>query len=228
MVSVRRIAIPIFWVMLSVHFVHGQDLSSYREFQLGTNLPVIAKQAGLETSAAKVIHERPALIQELTWHSPLSFGSSPQTDSVKTTVFTFYNGQLSRLVISYDPNKTKGLTDEDLVEAISAKYGTGIRPAAEKTVSSSQEYNNNERVIAVWEDSQYAFTLFRSPYQAAYGVIGVSKQLDSVAQAAKAEAIRLDQQEAPARETKRRQKLDGDERASQERARIENKPTFRP
>lgn len=81
---------------------------------------------------------------------------------------------------------------------------------------------------AVWADSQYSFTLFRSPYKGAYGVIGVSKQLDTLAQAANVEAIRLDQQDAPARETKLRQKLDEDERASQEKARLNNKPNFRP
>src|SRR5207344_2120458 len=104
--------------------------------------PIVARQAGLDPSAATVIHERPALIQELNWYSPLSFSSSAQADSVKTTLFTFYNGQLSRLVISYDPNKTKGLTDEDMVDAISVKYGTAIRPAAEKSMASSAEFNN--------------------------------------------------------------------------------------
>jgi hypothetical protein len=228
MVKVRSVAISLFWVALSVNFVYAQELSGYREFQFGAQLPIVARQAGIEPSAAKVIHERPALIQELNWYSPLSLSSSPQADSVKTTLFTFYNGQLSRLFISYDPNKTKGLTDEDMVDAISVKYGTATRPAAGKSISSSQEFNDNERVIAVWEDSKYSFTLFRSPYQGAFGVIGVSKQLDTLAVAANLEAIRLDGQEAPARETKRREKLDDEERASQEKARLNNKPNFRP
>lgn len=228
MIRAWSLAISLFWVVLAANFVSAQELSSYREFQFGMQLPIVAKQAGLELSAAKVIHERPALIQELNWYSPLSFSSSPQADSVKTTLFTFYNGQLSRLVIGYDPNKTKGLTEEDMVDAISVKYGTATRPAAEKTVASSQEFNDNEQVIAVWEDPQYSFTLFRSPYQGAYGVIGVSKQLNTLALAANVEAIRLEDQEAPARETKRRQKLADEERASQEKARLNNKPNFRP
>lgn len=41
------------------------DLSKYRNFQLGTTLPTVAKQAGANPSQAKVIHRRPALIQEL-------------------------------------------------------------------------------------------------------------------------------------------------------------------
>jgi hypothetical protein len=59
-------------------------------------------------------------------------------------------------------------------------------------------------------------------------VIGVSKELNTLALAANLEAIRLDEQDAPARETKRRQKLDEEEHASQEKARLNNKPNFRP
>lgn len=228
MIRARTVAISLFWIALSVNFISAQELTGYREFQFGMQLPFVARQAGLDPSAAKVIHQRPALIQELTWYSPLSFSTSPQADSVKTTLFTFYNGQLSRLVISYDPNKTKGLTDEDMVDALSVKFGTATPPVAEKNISSSQEFNDNKRVIAVWEDSKYSFTLFRSPYLGALGVIGVSKQLDSLALAANVEANRLDEQEAPVRETKRRQKLDDEERASQEKARLNNKPNFRP
>jgi len=224
---VRRIAIPIFWIMFSVHFVHAQDLSGYREFQFGMDLPAIAKQAGLEPSTAKVIHKRPEVIQELTWQSPFSRSSSPQADSVKTTLFSFYNGQLSRIVVSYDPYKTKGLTADDMVEAISVKYGVATKPAGESTISSSQVYNDNKVVIARWEDSQYSITLFHSSYQADFGLIALSKRLDVLAQAANIEAVRLDEQEAPQREIERKKKLDEENRAAQEDARAVNKPTFR-
>ena len=43
------------------------DLSKYRNFQLGTDLSTVAKQTGVNPSEAKVIHRRPALIQELEW-----------------------------------------------------------------------------------------------------------------------------------------------------------------
>src|SRR5689334_6377240 len=112
MLRARTLAIVLFWVAFAANVVRAQELSSYREFQFGSQLPVVAKQAGLESSAAKVIHERPALIQELNRYSRLSATSSPEADSIKTTLFTFYNGQLSRLLISYDPAKTKGLTEQ--------------------------------------------------------------------------------------------------------------------
>lgn len=70
--------------------------------------------------------------------------------------------------------------------------------------------------------------LFRSPYQATYGLVISSTKLDVVARAAAAEGARLDIVEAPQREADRlRQKAD-DKRVSDAKARETNKATFRP
>jgi len=214
---------------LSAPLIHAQDLSRYWEFQFGMNLPAIAKQAGLEESAAQIIHQRPALIQELKWEPQISPNSSPPADAVKTILFSFYNDQLFRIVVNYDRYKTKGLTDKDMIEALSAKYGTATRPTAKIIVFSSTEvYNDSESVVARWEDSQYSFNLFRSTYQPTFGMLVFSKRLDPLAQTAIAEAIRLDEQGAPQREIERQRTQDKADRAEQEKARIENKVAFRP
>jgi hypothetical protein len=140
------------------------DLSRYREFQFGMNLPAVAKMAGLKPSAARLIHQRPAVIQELQWRPQGFLVSSAQADSVKEILFSFYNGELFRIVVNYDRYKTEGLTTEDMVEAISAQYGTATKPEAEIIFSSSKVYNDSEVIIARWEDSQYSFNLFRSSY----------------------------------------------------------------
>jgi hypothetical protein len=212
---------------VSAPLIDTRDLSRYREFQFGMGLPAIAKEADLESSEAKVIHRRPALIQELNWQPPLSLTSS-QADPVKTIFFSFYNGELFRIVVNYDRYKTQGLTTEDVVKAISAKFGTATKPAAEIIFSSSQVYNDSEVVIARWEDSQYSFNLFRSSYQPTFGMIAFSKPLDALARAAVAEAIRLDEQEGPQREIERQKEEDAKDRAGQEKARLANRPNFRP
>ena len=227
MISARIVAISISWAVLSAPLIHAQDLSRYREFQFGMNLPAIAKQVHLEPSTAKVIHRRPALIQELTWQ-PQFYPTSSQADPVRTISFSFYNGELFRIVVNYDRYKTEGLSTEDVVEAISAKYGTATKPAAEVVFSSSQVYNDSEVVIARWEDSQYSFNLFRSSYQPTFGMVAFSKRVDALARAAVAEAIRLDEQEAPQREIERQKKQDAEDRAGQQKARLANKPNFRP
>jgi hypothetical protein len=210
--------------------VNSQDLSRYREFQFGMNLPAVAKEMGMKPSEARTLHERPAEIQELEWH-PQFFLGGPllRTDPVEEVLFSFYEGQLFRIVVNYDREKTERLTNEEMIEAIAAKYGTATRPTT-KTIrfSSSQVFNDSEKVIACWEDGQYSFNLYRSSYGPAFGMIAFSKRLDALARAAVTEAIRLDEQETPQREIALQKKQDAENRAEQEKARLANKPNFRP
>jgi hypothetical protein len=119
MISLRNIAISVFGAVITAAPTYSQDLSRYREFQLGTNLPAVAKQIRVKPSEAKAIHERPAVIQELEWRAPFT-DSSPSLDSVGNILFRFYNGELYRLVVTYDRERTEGMTAEDIVEAFSA------------------------------------------------------------------------------------------------------------
>jgi hypothetical protein len=196
MISLRRVAVLVFLIALSASWTRAQDLSSYRDFQFGMSLGAVAKQAGMNLDEAKTLHRRPALIQELWWEHSFS-GSAPRTDPVRAVVFSFCDGDLFRMVVNYDPYRTQGLTDEDMIGAISAKYGIAARPVAVSVFfSSSQVYNDNEKVIARWEDSQYSYNLYRSSNQPTFGMLIFSKRLDTLAQAAIVEAIRLDNQEA--------------------------------
>jgi len=214
---------------VSAPWIDTPDLSRYREFQFGMNLLAVAKQADRKASEARVIHQRPAVIQELEWRPSRSIGSSPQGDPVKEVLFSFYNGELFRMVVNYDQQKTEGLTDEDMIEAISAKYGTATRPDAKIILFSSlQVYNDSEKVIARWEDPRYSFNLFRSSYQPAFGMLVFSKQVDEQAQAAIVKAIRLDEQEAPQREIEQQKKEEEQSRLEQDKARLVNKAAFRP
>jgi hypothetical protein len=215
-------------VPISAPAMGGPDLSRYRGFQFGETLPAVAKQAGLDVSQVKVIHERPALLQELEWPIWLASNFSAPQDPVRTILFSFYNGELFRILVSYDPAATKGLTTEDLTEAISAQYGTATKPAIVEIVfSSTQVYNDSEAIIASWEDSQYSFNLYRSSYQPTFGMIAFSKALDALARTAAAEAIRLDAAEAPQREVQLQNQEDAKNRESLEKARQVNKSKFR-
>jgi hypothetical protein len=235
MISIRNIVISIFGVVISAPLSYSQDLSRYREFQFGADLLAVAKRAHVKPSEARVIHERPAVIQELAWQAPF-MNSSPRTDSVKEILFSFYNGELFRIVVTYDPERIAGMTAEDIIEAVSAKYGTVTRPAAEIILSSTQFYGDGEKIIsdrtekiiARWEDSQYSFDLFQPSYQSTFGMVMYSKRLDALARAAIVESVRLDKQEAPQREIERQKKKDEENRVKQEKARRISKPPFRP
>jgi hypothetical protein len=226
MSSVRYVALTILGCVLFAACSPAQDLSSYRGFQFGASLESIISQTGMRSDEAKIIHTRPALIQELEWRIRPSLDSpSTETDSVKSIVFSFYNGQLFRIAVSYNRERTEGLTDHDMIESISAKYGVAAKPSTKTiTFSSSQIYNDNEKVIACWEDAQYSFNLFRSTYEPTFGIVAFSKAADLLARAAVAQSIRQDQQEAPQR-LKDQAEVG---RIAQEKSRISNKAAFRP
>jgi hypothetical protein len=225
----RFLRIPLQADPVSAPVALAPDLSRYRDFQLGMNLLAVAKQANMKLSEARVIHQRPAVIQEMEWRSQRPLDSSLQTDPVQEVLFSFYNGELFRMVVNYDRYRTDGMTDEDMVEAISTKYGIATRPTAKMVLFSSfQVYDDSEKVIARWENSEYSFSLFRSSYQPTFGMLVLAKRLDSLAQSAITEANRLDEQEAPQREAERQKKQDGEDRAAQEKARLANKTVFRP
>jgi len=202
------------------------DLSKYRDVQLGTDLPTVAKQVGVSPTKAKVIHSRPALIQELAW-SPRPLGPFSQTESVQEVVFSFYDGELFRIAIDYDPYETEGMTVEDFVKAISAAYGTGEKPVATAAAAQSPAGNQQE-VLARWQDPQYCFDLIRASYGPSFRLVGVLKRLEAPAVAAITEAARLDDQEAPQRNAARIVSEKEVERARLEKARLLNTPNFRP
>ncbi|MGA2113805.1 MAG: hypothetical protein ABSH56_03530 [Bryobacteraceae bacterium] len=202
------------------------DLSKYRDFQFGTDLATVAKQAGTNPSDVKAIHSRPALIQELEWR-PQSLGASSQTESAQQVVFSFYDGQLFSIAVNYDRYETEGLTTNDLVEAVSATYGPATLPAApSKAVPGS--YGDQEEVLATWQDSLHRFDLVRAPYGRGFKLVGVLKAVEIQAQSANAEADRLDLNEAPQREAERLAKDSDIEQARLDKARLVNKSKFRP
>jgi hypothetical protein len=214
---------------VSAPLTYTKDLSRYREFQFGMNLVAVAKQADLNPSEARIVHQRPALIQELEWRPQRALDASSEAEPVKEVLFSFYNGELFRMLVNYDQYKTEGLTDQDMVEAISAKYGVATRPTAKIILFSSFHiYNDSEKVIARWEDTRYSFNLFRSSYQPKFGMVVFSKRLDALARLAVVEAIRRDEQEAPQREVDRLKKEAQETRATEEKARLANKANFHP
>src|SRR5580704_14345510 len=143
--------------VLSASLLCAGELSSYREFQLGASLPAIAKQTEMKPSDARVVHKRPELIQELEFQPRRLPGPSSELDSVDQILFTFYNGQLFRMLVSYDRRRTEGLPPDDMVEIISAKYVPATRGDAEIIFPSA--YNTKVAVLARWEDPEYSFNL---------------------------------------------------------------------
>jgi hypothetical protein len=137
------------------------------------------------------------------------------------------------VVANYDRQRTAGLTDADLIEAMTTAYGPRqplptARAAGRSPLSPRNGYSDDEQVIARWEDAESTVTLLRTRYPAAVSLVVLSKRLSGLAQSAEREAARLDRVEAPEREAARLQKEADETRVSAEKARPANKAIFKP
>lgn len=220
-------AVVILFGLLSTSVLYAADFSHYRGLQFGMNLADAAKQAGTLVADAKVVHLRPALIQEMEWQPHQSFPPDPvSNDPFKQGLMCFFKGELYRIIVTYDRYKIEGMTPDDMIEGISAIYGPASRPATEIVYHSN--YAEAAKVLARWEDSEYSYNLVRTGDQSSFAIVLYSKRLDVLAQAAIVEAARLDALDAPQREIdKEKDKAEAD-RVVLEKARSENKPNFRP
>jgi hypothetical protein len=203
MKMIGRASVLVAMIALWDPLIHGQDLSKYRNFSFGTSTASVLKLAQEKPADLVTIHTQPALIQELTWYPPLPFATPRPAEPVQKVLFSFYNGELYKMVVTYDSDAIKGLTNEDMIRILAAKYGTATRPPAEVNAPPDDLYGAKENVIARWEDPQYSLDLFRSSMLDTFEVVLCAKQLDSQAASAIAESVKLEREEAPQREAAR-------------------------
>ena len=231
MIGSRAVGVGILGLILSTPAVHGQGGSLYREFQSGGDVASVAALTGMSAAEAKTVHQRPAVLQDLQWRRPFTLSGPPAAplDPVQQIAFSFYNDQLFRLVIDYDHDRTEGLTDADMIEAISTMYGSTVNltPKTSRAGASQIEEESGTRV-ARWGDAEYSAVLYRSSYASGLRMIVTAVRLDALARVAEARALRLDDREAPQREIARQKKEADDARASHQKARVANKAAFKP
>lgn len=218
----RNVLICVAASLLCIPLAYGQDLSKYRGFSLGTSLIELSKQVNGKPADAQVIYQNPALIQQLTWLPVQSYPLPAKPESVQEIQFSFYDGELYRIAATYENLATDGLTAEDMVRAISAKYGTATLPVAAPVPTGV--IDTTTQPIAFWENAQYAMTLFHSPISESFQLVLYSKQLNVQADAAIAEAAKQEREGAPQREMARAKK----EADALETTRQANLKAFRP
>lgn len=152
------------WVLLGsvIAFapLHASPVfSHYRGVTLGDSLATAITALGAEAASVKVLHERPSLIEELTWR-PQRFisGMAVAADPLAEIVLTFHVGQLVRIAATYDRDRTHGLTDEDLRELVGNVYGvallpsraTAARPAADRGIIGS--WGDDDTRVVLWTE----------------------------------------------------------------------------
>ena len=228
MFSLNRVGIVVACVLFLAPGAAAQNLARYREFEFGMSVDAVAKQTQSEATKARTLHTRPNLIQSLQWDRSSYFSSSSGTDPVRNIRFEFYDDQLFKILVSYAGRQVEGLTADDLIDAISKVYGPASKPDESVVVSAYTGYEERQKVLARWENSENIYSLFRSSYGGEFALLAASKGLETLAVGSIQEAQRLEALAAPQREAERRQKEAADRKVSEEKARAVNKPGFRP
>ena len=158
-----------------------------------------------------------------TWYPPY-VAAGTRIDPLDSITFGFYDDKLYQMVVTYDRERMTGLTDRDVIEAISSTYGAPLQ-----TTRSARQLRVEERltyvtVLAQWTSPTTELTLTRDVDSPQFQLLLSATPLAVRARAAITEAVRLDVEEAPgrARAKVRQDALDA------EQARRKNRAAFRP
>jgi hypothetical protein len=194
---IHKFVLALVLIVFSISVVSAQDLSKYRTFSLGMRLDDVAKQVNAPPEDITVIHQSPVVIQELTWWPSPSDQSSASVDPVQTILFSFYNGELYKIAVTYSGSATEGLTPDDLVRAVSTEYGAATIPIAPVSAPTNAAYRNTQEAIAFWGNSRDSLALSLSSLSGNFQLVLFSKQLNSQAEAASVTAISQEREAAP-------------------------------
>jgi len=221
---IRNSILSIAALLVTTSLLAAQELSKYRGISIGEKLPTVLKQTDQRQADVRSLHQSPALIQELNWWPPMLTGSAYQADNVRQIVFSFQNGELYKMSVSYERNAVEGLTEADMVKSFSGKYGTPITPAAETHTRPTTLQESDDKVIATWEDAQFSFNLMRTSFPNGFGLLIYSKKANADAEREVLEAVKLEVQQGPQMEADHQKKVADD----LESARQKNLKSFRP
>ena len=212
-------------LVLCPQLASAQDLSRYRVYALNSSVDAVIAATEARATDTKVVHERPALIQELEWRTPYSHSTTEPADPVRMITFSFCDNALYQVLVNYDSSRTDGLTNGDVIESLTATYGEPLIGSARNRPLDAPA---DAVVLAQWDRDGSSMTLFRGVYSSEFQLMLTSKLLGTRARGAIREAARLDIVDAPRRERDLRKKEAADAAAARDKVRAANKAAFRP
>ena len=224
----RALVIAVAALIVSGHVASAQDVSRYRGYILESTLDAVVGASGARATDVRTLHERPAKIQQLEWRAPYVSSGSELADPVREIEFMFFNDALYQVVVSYDHDRTDGLTNSDIIDTLTTAYGSPVVRSAKTQAARPAAADPDTIVLAQWETAETSLTLVRGAYASEYKLILVSKPLSMRARNATREANKLDAAEAPQRESDQRKKEAAAASAAREKTRATNKAAFRP
>jgi hypothetical protein len=224
-VMIRRGGLLAACIVVCVWTASAAELSRYREFDLGSSVAAVTAVTRTADRDLKTLHTRPALLQDVAWQ-PRYMSGMPVADrnSINEIVFSFVDDQLFRMTVEYDRSRTTGLTNADMIAALTELYGAPASPSA----PSRADAVDPVAVLAEWRQADVHVALRRTRYTESFSLVITSLPLEVVARKARATALTMDAREAPVREAALAKKRADDERQAEEQTRTTNKKVFRP
>ncbi len=214
-------------VVLAVWTASAAELSRYREFELGSSVAAVTAVTLSAERDLKILHSRPALLQEVTWQ-PRYMTGAPVADrnSIGEMVFSFVDDRLFKMTVVYERGRTTGLTNADMIAALTELYGAPTGKAAPPRAAA--DALDTAAVIAEWRREDTHMSLRRGRYNESFSLVITSVSLDAIARKAQASALVMDVREAPAREAALSKKRADEQRQVEEQTRTTNKKVFTP
>ena len=212
-------------LVFSSQRVSAQDILGYRTYALDSSVDAVVAASASRASDIKVLHERPALIQELEWRAPYAHSATELADPVRTITFMFCDDALYQVLVSYDRNRTDGLSNGDIIGSLTAVYGAPVPGTARNRPLDAPA---DAVVLAQWDRAGSSLTLLRGMYSAEFQLMLTAKASGTRARGAIRESARLDTADAPRREREQRKQEAADAAAALDKVRATNKAAFRP
>lgn len=182
----------------------AQGRPRYRTYAMGDSPLVISRQIGLPLMQVTSTPAAAGAVQELRWHARLARrGTAPASDPVDRLVFSFYEHRLFRIVIDYAPERTAGMTEADMVAAVSALYGAPHRRTIVSPEGIQAPVRRAEVVVAQWIKGDQSVALLAIQGQTAFRMIVVSSALQTLARASGAREAPVDRPDWPSIEAAR-------------------------
>jgi hypothetical protein len=200
----RRLILAAIVLAASATPLAAQGRPHYRAYAMGDSLLAISRQVGLPIIDATTTPAVSGTVQELRWHARhVRRGTAPSGDPVDRLVFSFYEHRLFRVVVDYAPDRTDGMTESDMVAAVSAIYGSPLRRTLASSEGALVPARPAETVIAEWTRGDQSVALLALQGHTAFRLIVVSSALQGLAREAGAREAPVDRPDWPSIEAAR-------------------------
>ena len=226
-ISVRRVVLTLLFSAMSASQLGAQGHPRYRTYQMGDDVLTISQQLGVPAPAGLLMPPGLGAVVELRWRSQyVRRGVAPSSDPVASLVFSFFENQLFRIVIDYAPDRTEGMTEADVVAAVSRIYGAPAKRTHPPSPVGLRPQRPADSVVAQWTDGEHQVALLAVQDYTAFRMIVSSAPLEALARAAGAHETPADVLDWETRDTARPNA--NNESHADENTRRENIASFIP